>query len=44
MSNQAQFGLHTDLDHVENLMLLMQHDLVNLKFDVIGKKNNLISC
>lgn len=51
MSNQAQFSLllTPDLDHVENLpelikTLLMQHDLVNLKFDVIGKKNNLISC
>lgn len=45
MSNQAQFSLllTPDLDHVENLpelikTLLMQHDLVNLKFDVIGKK------
>ncbi|EYT26847.1 poly-beta-1,6-N-acetyl-D-glucosamine N-deacetylase PgaB [Acinetobacter sp. 1564232] len=51
MSNQAQFSLllTPDLDHIENLpelikTLLMQHDLVNLKFDVIGKKNNLISC
>lgn len=45
MSNQAQFSLllTPDLDHVENLpelikTLLMQHVLVNLKFDVIGKK------
>lgn len=45
MSNQAQFSLllTPDLDHIENLpelikTLLMQHDLVNLKFDVIGKK------
>lgn len=45
MSNQAQFSLllTPDLDHVENLpelikTLLLQHDLVNLKFDVIGKK------
>ncbi len=45
MSNQAQFSLLVtpDLDHIENLpelikTLLMQHDLVNLKFDVIGKK------
>ncbi len=45
MSNQAQFSLllTPDLDHIENLpelikTLLLQHDLVNLKFDVIGKK------
>lgn len=50
MSNQAQFSLllTPDLDHIENLpelikTLLLQHDLVNLKFDVIGKKSNLIS-
>ncbi|QRQ12781.1 poly-beta-1,6-N-acetyl-D-glucosamine N-deacetylase PgaB [Acinetobacter pittii] len=53
MSNQAQFSLllTPDLDHIENLpelikTLLMQHGLVNLKFDVIGKKkqfNQLIT-
>ena len=45
MSNQAQFSLllKPDLNHIENLpelikTLLLQNDLVNLKFDVIGKK------
>ncbi len=45
MSNQGQFILllTPDLDHVENLpellkTLLLQHDLINLKFDMIGKK------
>ncbi|UGQ27536.1 poly-beta-1,6-N-acetyl-D-glucosamine N-deacetylase PgaB [Acinetobacter calcoaceticus] len=45
MSNQGQFILllTPDLDHAENLpallkTLLSQHDLVNLKFDMIGKK------
>lgn len=45
MSNQGQFILllTPDLDHVENLpelltTLLSEHDLVNLKFDIVGKK------
>lgn len=45
MSNQGQFILllTPDLDHVENLpelltTLLSDHDLVNLKFDIVGKK------
>jgi len=45
MSNQAQFSLllTPDLEHVENLpvllkSLLTQHDLVNLKFNIVGKQ------
>lgn len=45
MSNQGQFILllTPDLDHIENLSellstLLSENDLVNLKFDIVGKK------
>ena len=45
MSNQGQFILllTPDLDHIENLpellsTLLSENDLVNLKFDIVGKK------
>ncbi|HAV5546816.1 TPA: poly-beta-1,6-N-acetyl-D-glucosamine N-deacetylase PgaB [Acinetobacter baumannii] len=45
MSNQAQFSLllTPDFEHIENLPtllknLLSQHDLVNLKFNIVGKQ------
>ncbi|MDO7435979.1 poly-beta-1,6-N-acetyl-D-glucosamine N-deacetylase PgaB [Acinetobacter nosocomialis] len=45
MSNQAQFSLllTPDLEHIDQLpallkSLLTQHDLVNLKFNVVGKQ------
>ena len=50
MSNQVQFSLllTPDFEHIENLptllkTLLSQHDLVNLKFNIVGKQNSLIT-